>query len=316
MKKPNNLFYVVIALFIFSLLQVSCGKDEPVVALFSVSDTVFNQGTQITFTDNSEGLPDEYIWEFEGGTPATSTEKNPTVVFAQAGIFNVTLTVVNSNNTSSISREVISMPTEGMAAFYPFNGSANDESGNGHHGVTGGNIVLTTDRFDQTNAAYEFDGVNDFINTSSTFDFPNRTLSLWINAYDISGTGATAKVAITQDDNALNNGILRVDFQNNQMTLWAGGVSGKYVTSTVTANSWMHLVLIREGATTRYYVDNVLAHSSTADASGSTINPVPEFIIGSGRLTTDQFFKGKIDDIRVYNRALNEQEINALQVGY
>ncbi|MDH5610089.1 MAG: PKD domain-containing protein, partial [Cyclobacteriaceae bacterium] len=305
------------ALFIFLFLQVSCNKDndEPVFASFSISDTIFNQGTQVIFTDNSKGWPNEYFWEFEGGTPATSTEKNPSTVFAQAGTFNVTLTVIGFSNSSSVTQKVLSMPTEGIAAYYPFNGNANDESGNGHHGTTSGAILSTTDRFDQPNSAYEFDGIDDFINTSTTFDFPNRTLSLWINTYDITGSGSTAKVAITQDDDALNNGILRVDFQNNQMTLWAGGIAGKYVTTSITPNTWTHLVLIREGATTKYYVDNVLEYSSVSDGNGSTLNPVPDFIIGSGRMTQDQFFNGKIDDIRVFNRALNEQEIHALYSG-
>ena len=287
-----------------------------VTASFLVSDTVFIQESTINFTDNSQGEPTEWLWEFEGGTPSTSTEQNPTVSYAGSGVFSVTLTASNSAGSSSITKTIISTPSIGLVAYYPFNGNANDSTGNGNDGALSGGINLTTDRFGNVNSAYEFDGIDDFINTSSTFDYANRTLSLWINPYDISGSGKTTKVAITQDDDALNNGILRVDFQDNQMKLWAGGISGTYTTQSVSPNSWIHLVLIRDADMTYYYVDNVLVLTATADGAGSTINPVPDFIIGAGRTTIDQFFKGKIDDIKVYNRVLNESEVNALYSGY
>lgn len=200
----------------------------------------------------------------------------------------------------------------GLQAHYTFSGNANDISGNGKDGTAYGSPTLTTDRFGNLNSAYEFDGVNDLINTYSTFDYSNRTLSLWVNPYDINGSVNSAHVAITQDDDALSNGILRVDFSGGVMHLRAGGSTGGYNASTVTLNSWMHLVLIREGSVSKYYVDNVLVLISTADGNGSTIYPNPEFIIGSGRTTSNQFFLGKIDDIRVYDRAINDLEIDSL----
>ena len=200
----------------------------------------------------------------------------------------------------------------GLQADYPFSGNANDISGNGYNGTTFGVPTLTTDRFGNANSAYEFDGIDDLINTSSTFDYPDRSLSLWVNPYDMNGSGTTAHVAITQDDDALNNGVLRVDFANNEMKLWAGGLTGTYTDNSISTNSWIHLVLIRENAISKYYVNNVLVFTSIANGTGSTFNPVPDFIIGSGRSTIDQFFEGKIDDIKIYNRAINECEIDSL----
>jgi Concanavalin A-like lectin/glucanases superfamily/Secretion system C-terminal sorting domain len=203
----------------------------------------------------------------------------------------------------------------GLQASYTFSGNANDMSGNGNDGTTFGSPTLTTDRFGNPNSAYEFDGIDDLINTYSTFDYPNRSLSLWVNPYDINGSGPTAHVVITQDDYTLNNGVLRVDFTNGEMNLWAGGNTGIYTTSAVALNQWMHLVLIREGAVSKYYVDNVLVHTSTADGYGSTVDPDSSFIIGSGRSTIKQFFIGKIDDIRIYDRAINTCEREALFSG-
>ncbi len=68
-----------------------------------------------------------------------------------------------------------------LIAFYPFNGNANDESGNGNHGTVYG-ATLTTDRFNQPNRAYYFDGINDYImvpNSSILQISGEITMSAW-----------------------------------------------------------------------------------------------------------------------------------------
>lgn len=66
------------------------------IAAFTVSDTSIIKGDMVTFTDLSEEYPSSWEWAFEGGTPATSTEKNPIVTYNSVGIFDVSLTVTNS----------------------------------------------------------------------------------------------------------------------------------------------------------------------------------------------------------------------------
>lgn len=58
------------------------------------------------------------------------------------------------------------VPTNGLVAYYPFNGNANDESGNGHHGTVNG-ATLTSDRNDVQNSSYSFDGLDDYISINS-----------------------------------------------------------------------------------------------------------------------------------------------------
>jgi PKD repeat protein len=289
---------------------------DRISASFSVSDSVFNQGIEITFFDDSSGDPSEWFWEFEGGEPNASTDKNPTVVFSQGGVFNVKLTVANLLSSSTITKSVISMPDDELVAYYPFNGNSRDATENGHDGEVHGNIRLTKDRFGRENSAYEFNGIDNFIKTPAIFDYEERSVSLWINPYDISGNGATAKVAITQDAHQLTYGILRVGFQYNYLELYAGGINGIYTSQEIAINQWIHLVLMRDATTTKYYVNNVLMHTFVPDNYGSSYLPNPNFIIGAGRSTDNQFFMGKIDDIRIYKKALSENEINALYRGY
>jgi len=77
---------------------------------------------------------------------------------------------------------------DGLVAYYPFNGNANDESVNGNHGTVYG-ATLTTDRFGNTNKAYSFDGVDDYIDSKFNFNggSTNFTISYWAKFYSLSG---------------------------------------------------------------------------------------------------------------------------------
>ena len=73
------------------------------------------------------------------------------------------------------------VPTNGLVGYWPFNGNANDESGNNNNGTVSG-ATLTTDRFGNANKAYSFDGTNDYISVldNNSLDLTNQlTLSAW-----------------------------------------------------------------------------------------------------------------------------------------
>src|SRR6266404_7716082 len=80
--------------------------------------------------------------------------------------------------------------TNGLVAFYPFNGNANDESGHINHGTVNG-AILATDRFGFANRAYYFAGDGSYISVqdSTSLDMTNAiTVSAWIN-YQPGGLG-------------------------------------------------------------------------------------------------------------------------------
>ena len=83
---------------------------------------------------------------------------------------------------------IAQIPTSGLVAYYPFNGNANDNSGNGNNGIVT-NATLTTDRFGNANSAYNFNGNSLITVTSSTTIQSisnNYSFSVWtkINAFD------------------------------------------------------------------------------------------------------------------------------------
>lgn len=74
------------------------------------------------------------------------------------------------------------VPTNGLVGWWPFDGNANDISGNGNHGSAVG-ASLTTDRHGLPNNAYDFDGLNDYILVpGSGIPVYGKTYSVWVNA--------------------------------------------------------------------------------------------------------------------------------------
>jgi hypothetical protein len=87
---------------------------------------------------------------------------------------------------------------------------------------------------------------------------------------------------------------------------FAGTPATIYGTSAVPANSWTHLAATYDGAMVRLYVNGVQvsSHAQTG-AISSSANPVQ---IG-GDTIYGQYFQGRIDEVRIYNRALSQAEI-------
>jgi len=75
----------------------TCGQNtNPPVTDFNTSNTNVSEGDTVTFTDATSNNPTSWSWSFEGGNPATSTSQNPSVSYATAGIYPVTLTTTNT----------------------------------------------------------------------------------------------------------------------------------------------------------------------------------------------------------------------------
>ncbi|MDX2001634.1 MAG: PKD domain-containing protein [Chitinophagales bacterium] len=87
-----------------SLLNSSgCSSGAPTapVADFTSSTTTTCPGGSVQFTDASSGSPTSWSWSFQGGTPSTSSQQNPTITYNTPGTYNVTLTVSNSNGSDA-----------------------------------------------------------------------------------------------------------------------------------------------------------------------------------------------------------------------
>jgi hypothetical protein len=72
---------------------------------------------------------------------------------------------------------------DGLVAYYPLYGNANDASGNGHHGTISGDVTFAADRFGSSISAASFDGNNDFITIphDSSLNSSDGKWSAWVN---------------------------------------------------------------------------------------------------------------------------------------
>ena len=89
-----------------------------------------------------------------------------------------------SNPLSPDEDNSISIPTEGLVAYYPFNGNANDESGNRNNGIVYG-ATMAIDRFGNSNSVFSFDGIDDYIDFNMALlpvNGSDFSISLWVNS--------------------------------------------------------------------------------------------------------------------------------------
>ena len=238
----------------------------------------------------------------------------------------LTLTLVLFIIPIGISQDLPSyVPTDGLVAYYPFNGNANDESGNGKNGTVDG-ANLTSGRFDNETSSYSFDGEDDWIDF---IEHPNLkiknslTYSAWINIegmtnfMGIIGTGEGTVLTKTSS-------MLMVNTDYNLVFEIGNGSERKTITDVekiLDQNNWYHVVgtFNSDDGFIKLYLDGLLVESLDTNIS-SLLTDIPDsdnrFKIGVRDLYnsgyTYGYFKGKIDDVGIWNRALTEQEIQNL----
>lgn len=198
------------------------------------------------------------------------------------------------------------VPTNGLEGWWPFNGNANDESGNGINGTVN-DAVLTSDRFGNSNAAYDFDGVNDYIVLSTTFPggANSKSFSVWFNLtgntyhWVISG-GATV--------NGQAFGLFYNSQASNRLTFHGNGATYDYEFSNIAMNQWNHVVITFNNGQVQAYLNGQYIGFKNVALNTSIANNIT---VGC-RNNNTAFFPGKIDDIGIWNRALSQQEVTNL----
>ncbi|MCD4680629.1 MAG: FG-GAP-like repeat-containing protein, partial [Bacteroidales bacterium] len=193
--------------------------------------------------------------------------------------------------------------SDALVAYYPFNGNANDESGNGNNGTVYG-ATLTTDRFWNENSAFSFDGVDDYINTNFEVDYYPQSWSFWVKLND----GNSDWHAILSNDNDAYD--LQIAIDNvGEIHIFKGTWGNEPTGINIEFNIWNHIVLIYSLTDIELYVNNVIAwnygDSPSSSSDGTTLN------IGRNPHGWSYTY-GKIDDVRIYNSVLTTNNINSL----
>jgi hypothetical protein len=218
---------------------------------------------------------------------------------------------------------------DGLVAYYPFSGNANDLSGHGHHAEVFG-CTLTTDRYDGPNSAYFFDGVDDYMNVLdsdmlSGGSGKSFTWSVWINTQIVPEPPVGRKIVAKFKDDAYKDwGIIlgehplepgfvsvRFGYENGH------GNQGPTLISSqlMTVNEWYHVAVTLNGSNRNaaMYVDGepqdtVVLNYDLPDTDAPVKIGKQEYEL-HGQWG---YFHGKIDDIRIYSRVISEDEIQCL----
>jgi hypothetical protein len=219
--------------------------------------------------------------------------------------------------TASIMAQVPSyVPTNGLVGWWPFNGNANDESGNGNNGTVNG-ATLTADRFGNANTAYQFLNNNLVENITTNFSGVlgqnNRSISFWFKQDIININNQSVFCGYGDYNPNITHSGFSATTANGKIGLDANAVFTYY--DYVPSANWNHAVYVYEngnniGQVKIYLNGNLL--SIVAFSTGNqntTLNTLSGtlFRINGAQLSTK--FIGDIDDIGFWNRALTECEI-------
>ncbi len=219
---------------------------------------------------------------------------------------------------------------QGLQLYLPFNGNAQDASGNGNNGLVSG-ATLTADQNGAPNSAYYFDGVNDKIDITNSPSL-NPTImtvcakvkmqgfynGLCYNNVILTkggdGNSPVAHYSLRTTATNTNSDCNLQDTANHNYRFDVNG-NGALTMNTinmaphVVTNSWDCLIGTYDGTTHKLYVNGVLRYSNPVASKPSNASILT---IGwhSEHTLYPYWFNGIIDEVRIYNRVLNSSEIS------
>lgn len=313
----------------YSLTSVSsiCGAGTvtgTAVVTICVLPTATITGNQTIFEGQSANLSVALTgiapWAFTvNSTNYTNISTSPyiiTVSPTSTTTYNLT-TVSNvcgsGSPTSSATVNVAVNLNNGLVSCYAFNTNAID--GKGRNNGTNNGASLSTDRLDRISNAYSFDG-NDYISfPTSELSNNNYTYSAWVRPNNLPTFGE-AQTILSIGDNQM---LMLANNENTSGPSWyfLGFEQGTSVTRSVStavtdANQWYHVVAVRSNTSYKIYVNGILRTQTTTSNLPSYSTNLS--YIGARNVSNPNplYWNGKIDDVRVYNYAMNDVQVTSL----
>lgn len=199
----------------------------------------------------------------------------------------------------------------GLVGSWTFNGTdmtstkVYDRSGLGTTGTLTNGPVVTPGTVGQ---ALNFDGVNDYVqlasNTSLDID-DNFSISAWVRPESF----ATLAGIVGKYHSVSGDYFLRFNSASPYSKIEFGGSSSITSNTALATGQWYHIVAQRSSGTGYIYINGVLDTSGSVSIGSSASNDVT---IGLDYLPSPRYFKGKIDEVRIYNRVISSGEIQSL----
>jgi hypothetical protein len=318
----DSAFAVIMAPDIVTFIRPLIVTDTSVEGMVSGIPAGKNRTIEINIYDSNKVL--QYRGSGQTRVVADSMVKITIVVTRILGDITINGKIVDGDTTVALGK--------GLVAFYPFNGNAVDETDNGHNGTVFG-ATLTSDRLNNSNKAYSFDGTDSIIipaADSLDFGVGDFSICFWIKAqfgtdYIVMGKingGIPLSVSDSAPGPGWNIQVENTDWQGQgiRMDLWDGHNGfwdGCCQNSTILSGSsaidgnWHFVAFtVKRNATAQLYVDGVKKDEVSMSGIGSVGNNEP-IRIGK-RVDWSSQFTGSLDQVRFYRRAINPAEITSL----
>ncbi len=203
---------------------------------------------------------------------------------------------------------------KGLLACYPFSGDANDKTGNGNNGINHG-ATLTTDRLGNANSAYQFDGSSSYVSVDAkNFLNTNYTYTYWAKIDDLL-TSSTYYPTLSIGDVGGGNDQTSGYSTNYFGTIGWSGTSygtdnlplGSKTGQVAQANQWYNITFTRTNTSCILYINGQKINATPINGISADYGSFPIVKIG-GRAGAKQYFRGAIDDLSIYNRAISDEE--------
>ncbi len=293
-----------------SIAVVNVGY-APVVVQQPLSLTNTAGGTANFSCIVTGSAPINLQWVFNGNSLLNSTNSILTITNLQPNnIGYYTLTATNIFGGTVSSNAALNLTGydfgvwNGLVAYYPFNGNANDASSNNINGTNFG-AILTSDRFGTTNSAYSFNGTAAYIDFGSpaSLAFTNDfTITVW--CLFSNGTQNPRIISYGQDTGYE----IGTDGTSATRSFFFKHNSTFSTPTTYAQNIWYAVVVVVQNGIANFYVNGALVASGLGSAPSYTY----DFQIGEKAQAGSDYWSGSIDDVRIYNRALSSNEVTAL----
>jgi hypothetical protein len=207
--------------------------------------------------------------------------------------------------------------SSGLMAHYCFDGNANDAVGTKNCTVYG--AALTSDRNGNPNSAYSFDGIDDYIQAPNDVWFNGDfTITAWLYVssyknfakfFDFSNGAPGDNLMYSPTPTSFSGDA----FINRRNSCSATPFEGSAYSSPFPIGDWVFITLVLKGNYGEVWRNAI----NSTIYSSPILGPVCNFMrtmnyFGKSPWSHDAFFHGKMDDIRIYNRALNALEIDTL----
>ena len=198
---------------------------------------------------------------------------------------------------------------DGLVAYWTFNekdgDTASDLTGNGHDGSLIGDPQWVDGYF---GGALEFNQAGDEVNVPFHADLNQETFTIcaWAN---VEPGSRGYRAVVSSRDTPPQSGYIFYVTPNNKWEFWTGSNTWNKITGPdMKPGEWEHIAGIYTDGKQKFYVNGELVGEKD---SALTLNQAQELLIGAGANEKDHdfFFKGMIDEVRIYDRELSVDEI-------